>query len=50
MKLQRTIQLSEDGQSWSATGRATAYDLNGNVLFSFPVNATAERMALEQLP
>ena len=50
MKLQRTIELSEDGQTWSATARATAYDLNGNVVFSFPVTATAERMPLEQLP
>jgi hypothetical protein len=50
MKIQRTIQLSEDGQSWTAVGRATQYDVNGNVLLVVPVTATAERMPLEPLP
>jgi hypothetical protein len=50
MKIQRTIQLSEDAQSWTAAGRATQYDVNGNVLLIVPVTATAERMPLEPLP
>lgn len=50
MKIQRTIQLSEDGQSWTAVGRATQYDVNGNVLLIVPVTATAERMPVEPLP
>lgn len=50
MKIQRTIELSQDGQSWDAAGRATAYDLSGNVVLSVPVTASAERMQLERLP
>jgi hypothetical protein len=50
MKINRNIRLSEDGQSFVHAARATTYDLAGNVLASFPVVATGERMQIEQIP
>jgi hypothetical protein len=46
-KINRTIDLSEDGQSFTFHGRATVYDANGNVLASFPVGGSAQRLQVE---
>jgi len=50
MKISRNIRVSEDGQSFRQAARATTYDLQGNVLASFPVTATGERIQVEQIP
>jgi hypothetical protein len=50
MKINRNIRLSEDGQSLVHAARATTYDLAGNVVASFPVVATGERMQIEHIP
>ena len=49
MKINRTIRLSDDGQRFTQASRATTYDLNGNVIASFPVVATGERMQVERI-
>ena len=48
MKIVRTIELSQDGQSFSVNATSTAYDLNWNVLFSSPATGSADRMQVEQ--
>jgi hypothetical protein len=50
MKINRNIRLSEDGQTFAHAGRATLYDLDGNVLTSFPVTASGVRLEIEQTP
>ncbi len=50
MKINRTMRLSHDGQTMTVAARATLYDLSGNVLTSFPVVATGERMQVERIP
>ncbi len=50
MKINRTMRLSHDGQSMTVVARATLYDLAGNVVTSFPVVATGERLQVERIP
>jgi hypothetical protein len=50
MKINRTMRLSEDGQSMTIAARATTYDLNGNVIASFAVVASGERLPVERIP
>jgi hypothetical protein len=50
MKINRTMRLSEDGQTMTVAARATTYDLNGNVIASIPVVATGERLPVERIP
>jgi hypothetical protein len=50
MKIDRTIRMSDDGQSFAHVARATTYDLNGNVIGSFPVSATGVRMQVDRIP
>ncbi len=49
-KVNRTIRLSPDGQTFTAVARATLLDLNGNVVASFLVTATGVRMQVERIP
>lgn len=50
MKINRNIRLSKDGRTFDQAAIATTYDLNGNVLASFPVVAHGERMQIERIP
>jgi hypothetical protein len=50
MKINRTMRLSQDGQSMAVVARATTYDLQGNVIASFPVVASGERLQVERIP
>lgn len=50
MKINRTMRLSPDGQSMAVAARATTYDLQGNVVASFPVVASGERLEVERIP
>jgi hypothetical protein len=49
-KINRTIELSEDGQSFAAIARVTTLDPNGNVLGSGTATASGERLLVEQIP
>ena len=49
-KINRTIRVSNDGQTFTQATRVTMYDLQGNVLSSFPGSATGERMQIERIP
>lgn len=48
-KIDRTIQLSDDGQTFTHAGRATIFDPSGNVVASFPVAASGERMQVDRI-
>ncbi len=49
-KINRTIDLSEDGQSFTFHGRATIYDAHDTVLANVPVSGTGERLDVETQP
>ena len=49
-KINRTIDLSEDGQSFTFHGRATIYDAQDNVVANVPVSGTGERLDVETQP
>jgi hypothetical protein len=50
MKINRTIRLSEDGQSFAHAARVSVSDPAGNLLQSFPVLANGNRMPIERIP
>lgn len=49
-KLNRTIELAEDGQSFSAVARVTTFDPRGNVLGVGTAISSGERMQIERIP
>lgn len=49
VQINRTIRLSDDGQSFKAIGRVQVLDLGGNVVASFPAPASGERMQVERI-
>ena len=49
-KVDRTIELSQDGQSFSAIARATTYDANGNVLGVGAATSTGTRIPIDRIP
>ena len=46
-KINRTIELSDDGQSFTQVSHVSVLDTNGNVLASFTVPGTGRRMQVE---
>jgi hypothetical protein len=48
-KIDRTIRLSSDGQTWAAVAVATLFDPSGNVIASFRVPSTGERMPVDRI-
>jgi hypothetical protein len=48
-KINRTIELAEDGQSFSAVARVTTFDPNGNVLGVGTATSSGERMQVERI-
>jgi hypothetical protein len=48
-QINRTIRLSEDGQSYKVIGRVQVLDLAGNVVTSFLVSGSAVRMQVERI-
>jgi hypothetical protein len=50
IKINRNIRLSPDGDSFVQAARATTFDLNGNVIASFPATATGRRLEIERIP
>jgi hypothetical protein len=49
MKINRTLRLSEDGQSFTAVGRVLTLDLSGNVVGSFIALSSGVRMQVERI-
>lgn len=49
MKINRTLRLSEDGQSFTTIARVLTLDLSGNVVASFVALSSAERMQVERI-
>ena len=49
-KINRTIDLSQDRQSFTFQGRATVYDANGNVVANVPVSGSGQRLQVEEQP
>lgn len=49
MKINRTIRLSDDGQSFTTIARVQTLDLSGNVVGSFVSLSSAERMQVERI-
>ncbi len=47
-KINRTIALAQDGQSFTFRGRGTTYDANDNVVASFPVSGSGRRLQVEE--
>jgi len=48
-KIDRTIELAEDGNTFKHVARVTILDANGNVLGAFLARAAAERMAVDRI-
>jgi hypothetical protein len=49
MKINRTLRLSEDGQSFTTIARVLTLDLSGNVVASFVALSSAVRMQVERI-
>lgn len=50
MKINRTLRLSGDGQSFTAIARVLTLDLSGNVVSSFLSASSGVRMQVERIP
>ena len=48
MKMNRTMELARDGQSFTFQGRATLYNTDGDVVASFPVSGIGQRLQVEE--
>jgi len=48
-RINRTLRLSQDGQTFQVVGRVSIIDLGGNVVASFLVTASGERMQVERI-
>ena len=48
-KIDRTIEVADDGETFKHVARVTVLDANGNVLASFVARAAGERMAVDQI-
>ena len=49
-RIDRTIRLSDDGESMAVVGRVRFLDLDGNVLSTVIVRTSGERMQIERIP
>jgi hypothetical protein len=49
-KLDRTIRLSNDGQTLTAVAHAVTTDMSGNVIADLLVPSTGERMPVVRIP
>lgn len=48
-KIDRTIRLSDDGQTFTAVAHAVTYDMGGNVIADLRVPSTGERMPVDRI-
>jgi hypothetical protein len=49
-KVNRTIELARDGESFKTVARVTTLDGQGNVVATFTARSSAQRMQLEPIP
>lgn len=49
-KIDRTIQLSQDSQSFTIVARVSVLDPNGNTVATFPATGSGERMQVDRIP
>jgi hypothetical protein len=49
-KINRTLDVSQDGQSFTFQGHATVYDANGDVVANVPVSGSGQRLQVEEQP
>lgn len=49
-RIDRTIQLARDGQSFTAVAHAVTTDMDGNVIADLRVPSTGVRMQVERIP
>lgn len=49
-RINRTIQLAEDGQSFTFVARVVVLDPNGNAITTFSVRSSGQRMEVERIP
>jgi hypothetical protein len=49
-RIDRTIRLSDDGDSFAVVSLVRVLDLDGNVIFTTLVRASGERMQIERIP
>jgi hypothetical protein len=49
-RIDRTIRLSDDGESFAVVARIRVLDLDGNVIATNLVRTTGERMQIERIP
>jgi len=49
-KIDRTIELGPDGDTFKQVSRVTVLDAGGNVVTTFIARATAERMQIDEIP
>jgi len=49
-RIDRNLRLSDDGESFAVVARVRVLDLDGNVIASALVRASAERMQIERIP
>jgi hypothetical protein len=50
MKINRRIELAQDGQSFTFHGSSTVLDANGNVVVSVPASGSGRRLQVEEQP
>jgi len=48
-KIDRTLELSNDGQTFLVVAKVTTFDTNGNVLGTFAVRGTGHRLQVERI-
>lgn len=48
MKINRTIELAQDGQSFTFRGSSTVLDANGNVVVTVPASGSGQRLQVEE--
>ena len=49
-RINRTVELSHDGQTFKLVAKVTTFDTNGNVLGTFTVRGTGQRLQVERIP
>jgi hypothetical protein len=49
-RINRTVELSDDGQTFKLVAKVTTFDTNGNVLGTFTVRGTGQRLQTERIP
>jgi len=49
-RIDRTLRLSDDGDSFAVIARVRVLDLDGNVIATAIVHTSGERMQIERIP